>query len=1127
MVGRTTDPGTGHYSSCVEELPGRNELCNASFTINWSTLRDSCIKQQRELAIHQGTEKWKLALDTFQQNFLAGHFNKCFGKLLDEQFRYEYTNNEYHYTLYYYDQAGNLVQTVPPAGVDILPSSAFDSNGNYLYAAEPNHRLKTNYKYNSLNQLISQCTPDAGKTNFIYDRKSQLRMSQNAKQKAPSSGTHNVYSYTLYDPQGRITEVGEAHDINKTVAYLTDTLNNLDVLALLDDASYPTGSGTRVDVTQTTYDTGSGSNLRGRVASVSVQTTYGTTDASTQYSYDAHGNVSQLTQQLTGIGSRTIDYEYDLISGKVNDVYYQKGKSDQYTHRYRYDADNRITSMQTSSDGLIWEEDARYFYYKHGPLGRIEFGEDKVQGLDYYYTLQGWLKGVNIPAPRIWKGVWFSTVAALGLDGIKYLPSDSIYDQGGINIFRKQHLNRFIAADQFAYTLSYYRGDYKPVSTAPAGSKNGNLSPTADLFNTAVQFGILQDGLYNGNITGMATQVHSLNDLLAAGNENYGLRSQAFQYDQLNRLTQAESYDIGSGAASNWNLRSSTPNSGAFDASYTYDGNGNILTAKVNGNSSSLMDDLSYRYDYYNDGTRDWLRSNRLYHVNDGVGASLGTDIGDEGTFTANATTPYKLSPTPGVVNTANNYSYDEIGNLIHDESEEIDTIKWNVYGKVRSVIRTSGSTKPRLDFTYDGAGNRVMKKVTAYGGSVEITYYVRDASGNVMAVCDSSSTSYDLEYPKYGSSRVGLKRYDTVRTAISVTGPYTSNSYEYRPSKSEYELSNHLGNVYVTLPGLKLGWDTTGDGKADIYQVNPITTHDYYAFGMEIGSRSYSASGYRYGFNGKEKNTEWDGSIYDYGFRIYNPKLGRFLSVDPLTPSYPWYTPYQFAGNKPIWCVDLDGLEELEYKNIPASGFKKIVHAGDVVDYMGYQYRVVNSQVVNNNYIMDGDKRFAKTDYAPGNYKMGRGERFGNQFVHQLPIKKGTSIMPGMGRSQQQWIEVQKLPDQLVDLELEIDWSSKTRWLYDEKTGQPLTIKNFSTKALNGLVDKLSKDINESDYVVDIYFETETMKNKTLRALEKKGIDIKNDINVVKEKILNDNSDNKGATTVQYTTGKNKKTKQ
>jgi hypothetical protein len=52
-------------------------------------------------------------------------------------------------------------------------------------------------------------------------------------------------------------------------------------------------------------------------------------------------------------------------------------------------------------------------------------------------------------------------------------------------------------------------------------------------------------------------------------------------------------------------------------------------------------------------------------------------------------------------------------------------------------------------------------------------------------------------------------------------------------------------------------------------------------------------------------------GSTYDYGFRIYNAQIGKFLSVDPLSDSYPWYTPYQFAGNKPIMCDDIDGLEE------------------------------------------------------------------------------------------------------------------------------------------------------------------------------------------------------------------------
>ncbi|HNM09555.1 MAG TPA: RHS repeat-associated core domain-containing protein [Chitinophagales bacterium] len=75
---------------------------------------------------------------------------------------------------------------------------------------------------------------------------------------------------------------------------------------------------------------------------------------------------------------------------------------------------------------------------------------------------------------------------------------------------------------------------------------------------------------------------------------------------------------------------------------------------------------------------------------------------------------------------------------------------------------------------------------------------------------------------------------------------------------------------------------------------------------------------GYRFAFNGKEQDPEQlgQGNIYDYGFRIYNSRLGKFLSVDPLSMSYPWYTPYQFAGNKPIWCIDVDGLEEFEKTN-------------------------------------------------------------------------------------------------------------------------------------------------------------------------------------------------------------------
>jgi RHS repeat-associated protein len=73
----------------------------------------------------------------------------------------------------------------------------------------------------------------------------------------------------------------------------------------------------------------------------------------------------------------------------------------------------------------------------------------------------------------------------------------------------------------------------------------------------------------------------------------------------------------------------------------------------------------------------------------------------------------------------------------------------------------------------------------------------------------------------------------------------------------------------------------------------------------------------YRYGFNGKENDNEvkGEGNQQDYGMRVYDPRLGKFLSVDPLAPKFPELTPYQFAHNSPIDGVDLDGRERLDFR--------------------------------------------------------------------------------------------------------------------------------------------------------------------------------------------------------------------
>jgi len=75
-------------------------------------------------------------------------------------------------------------------------------------------------------------------------------------------------------------------------------------------------------------------------------------------------------------------------------------------------------------------------------------------------------------------------------------------------------------------------------------------------------------------------------------------------------------------------------------------------------------------------------------------------------------------------------------------------------------------------------------------------------------------------------------------------------------------------------------------------------------------------AGTYLFGFNGKERDNEGmggGGSTYDYGFRIYNGQIGKFLSVDPLTREFPYLSPYQFANNTPIKSIDIEGLEQLD----------------------------------------------------------------------------------------------------------------------------------------------------------------------------------------------------------------------
>ncbi|GGD34343.1 hypothetical protein [Flavobacterium orientale] len=83
----------------------------------------------------------------------------------------------------------------------------------------------------------------------------------------------------------------------------------------------------------------------------------------------------------------------------------------------------------------------------------------------------------------------------------------------------------------------------------------------------------------------------------------------------------------------------------------------------------------------------------------------------------------------------------------------------------------------------------------------------------------------------------------------------------------------------------------------------------------MLVPNRHGSAESYRYGFQGQEKDDEvkGEGNSLNYTFRMHDPRVGRFFAVDPLAPKYPFYSPYQFSGNRVIDMVELEGLEPAE----------------------------------------------------------------------------------------------------------------------------------------------------------------------------------------------------------------------
>jgi RHS repeat-associated protein len=94
-----------------------------------------------------------------------------------------------------------------------------------------------------------------------------------------------------------------------------------------------------------------------------------------------------------------------------------------------------------------------------------------------------------------------------------------------------------------------------------------------------------------------------------------------------------------------------------------------------------------------------------------------------------------------------------------------------------------------------------------------------------------------------------------------------------------------------------------------------PFDSLKYSPFGMLMPNRHQNSAEYRFGFQGQEKDDELkgQGNSINFKFRMYDPRIGRFFAIDPLSSKYPHNSPYAFSENQVINAVELEGLEKVE----------------------------------------------------------------------------------------------------------------------------------------------------------------------------------------------------------------------
>ncbi|RKO70785.1 hypothetical protein D7322_16085, partial [Sphingobacterium puteale] len=610
----------------------------------------------------------------------------------------------------FYDQLGRLRASIPPEGVKKLLNGGL---ANYATLASVPY-IKT-FEYNAQGLLAASTGPDQGRSELKYNTEGKIRFSQNALQKQKGS-----YSYTNYDSYGRATESGEYLPTGTGIKF-----ENL-TAAMLDAGGLPSVTGTQSDVSVIQYDV---ANATHGVAGY-VQDSYflgGAVSYTAKYSllinnvkdaaklvsrswfnYDGDGNVLWTVSNATGLGNKTMEYVYDEFGRVTKSVYQKNTAAETFVHYYEYDLNGKLKTVYTNTTDNISSRvlHAKYIYALTGGLKRVEYG-DKLQGVDYVYTVDGKLKSINNANVVMQNEI-------------------SINDPG------KDGKGNGFARDVFSQNMEYYPNDYLRTGTNILGIQNASAP---------FKFGGLANGI------GWQTQVTPSNTVVDAAGMNI------YTYDTKGQLLS----NIWGTPDYGTKVFTGTANVNQ-EKGISYDSHGNLLKLQRTNGAGTTVNNFTYNYQ---------ASTNKLSSVTgyasynyDAVGQLASQVKGTAGMYldydVSGKVTSIYSDAAKSVIMLS--FAYDEGGNRIMKKDHRTNAVSWYSYndaGTLMAVFESkNGGALQLLEQPVYGSDRLGM--LNRLGGNY--SYTLTDHLGNTRAIINRNKlpggfadVQYNADYYPYG----------------------------------------------------------------------------------------------------------------------------------------------------------------------------------------------------------------------------------------------------------------------------------------------------------------------------------------------------------------------------------------